>query len=55
MALIELFFSRHATKSKQKWTQTNGPSSMLSGIYGTVCQALPVNSNGDFFFSDGTM
>ena len=23
---------------------------MLSGIYGTVCQAPPVNSNGDFFF-----
>ena len=23
---------------------------MLSGIYGTVCQAPPINSNGDFFF-----
>ena len=44
------FFSRHATKSKQKRTHKNGPSSMLSGIYGTVCQAPPVNSNGDFFF-----
>ena len=44
------FFSRHATKSKQKRTHKNGPSSMLSGIYCTVCQAPPINSNGDFFF-----